>query len=342
MENGFTSQFTMSVTTSPAGFLPTLRMAVKSTFIIMGVIMSQIRTAMGTLIWLPWPNSRPRRALDQEGTSFPRATPASHRSRHPQGQVSLEKAEALRHGCTRRPLPNGRGSDRSRSRTAALDGANEGAHEFAIHFRCDGIHIDSLAGKELAGVVDAVDARGFHVDLLEAGRGQLGAVFVLFERSGHASHPQKNVLRISGSIAPFVTTSETASRPPGFNTRKASWSTRSLSAERLMTQLEMMTSTELSGSGMLSICPFRNSTFVDPGLALVLFRQGEHLVGHVQAIGLARGADAPRGEKHVDAAARAEVEHDFSRIQPGERRGIAAAETGQHGGLGQLAGLSAP
>jgi len=36
MENGFTSQFTMSVTTSPAGFLPTLRMAVKSTFIIMG------------------------------------------------------------------------------------------------------------------------------------------------------------------------------------------------------------------------------------------------------------------------------------------------------------------
>jgi len=39
-----------SVTTSPAGLLPTLRMAVKSTFIIMGVIMSQIRIAMGALI----------------------------------------------------------------------------------------------------------------------------------------------------------------------------------------------------------------------------------------------------------------------------------------------------
>jgi hypothetical protein len=50
MENGFTSQFTMSVTTKPAGLLPTLRMAGKSTFIIMGVIMSQIRIAMGALI----------------------------------------------------------------------------------------------------------------------------------------------------------------------------------------------------------------------------------------------------------------------------------------------------
>ena len=44
MENGFTSQFTTSVTARPAGLRPTLRMAPKSTFIIMGVIISQIRT----------------------------------------------------------------------------------------------------------------------------------------------------------------------------------------------------------------------------------------------------------------------------------------------------------
>ena len=37
-----------------------------------------------------------------------------------------------------------------------------------------------------------------------------------------------------------------------------------MSAERLMTQLEMMTSTELSGSGIASISPFRNSTFSTP------------------------------------------------------------------------------
>ncbi len=49
-------------------------------------------------------------------------------------------------------------------------------------------------------------------------------------------------------------------RPPGLNTRKASRKTRSLSADRLITQLDMITSTELSGSGMCSIWPLRNST----------------------------------------------------------------------------------
>src|SRR5215831_18263322 len=58
--------------------------------------------------------------------------------------------------------------------------------------------------------------------------------------------------------------SDTARRPPGFSTRNASRKTLSLSADRLITQFEMMTSTELSGSGMLSISPLRNSTFSTP------------------------------------------------------------------------------
>ena len=174
MENGFTSQFTISVTTRPAGFLPTLRMAVKSTFIIMGVIMSQMRTAMGALIWLPWPNSRPRRAWTSDGSELPEGHPRHHAKPPPRGSGSARKS---------------RGACAMLAPSRGLHGANERAHEFAVHFRRDGIHIDSLAGKELAGVVDAVDARGFHFDLLEAGRRQLAAVFVLFERSGHASHP---------------------------------------------------------------------------------------------------------------------------------------------------------
>ena len=80
-----------------------------------------------------------------------------------------------------------------------------------------------------------------------------------------------------------------------------------------MTQLEMMTSTELSGSGMFSISPLRNSTLVDAGLALIFAGEGEHVVGHVEAVGLAGGADAPRGEQHIDAAAGAEVEHGLAR-----------------------------
>src|SRR5215469_12131952 len=55
-------------------------------------------------------------------------------------------------------------------------------------------------------------------------------------------------------------------RPPGTSTRDISASTAGLSTARLMTQLEMITSTEASGSGSASISPFRNSTFVAPAL----------------------------------------------------------------------------
>jgi hypothetical protein len=48
-------------------------------------------------------------------------------------------------------------------------------------------------------------------------------------------------------------TSETAKRPPGRSTRAASASTLSLSPARLMTQLEMTTSTEARGSGISSM-----------------------------------------------------------------------------------------
>ena len=76
------------------------------------------------------------------------------------------------------------------------------------------------------------------------------------------------LLRIAGGTSPRTTTSETAKRPPGFSTRNASRSTRSLSPDRLITQFEMITSTELSGSGMCSISPLRNSTLARPLLRL--------------------------------------------------------------------------
>src|SRR5712664_2138096 len=52
------------------------------------------------------------------------------------------------------------------------------------------------------------------------------------------------LLRMAAGTSPRTTTSEMAKRPPGLRTRKASRRTRSLSPERLMTQLEMITSTE--------------------------------------------------------------------------------------------------
>ena len=73
--------------------------------------------------------------------------------------------------------------------------------------------------------------------------------------------------RSPAGISRVRTMSETAKRPPGRSTRKASRRTASLSALRLMTQLEMTTSTEASGIGTSSIVPSMNRAFSMPASA---------------------------------------------------------------------------
>src|SRR5678815_4604914 len=73
IEKGFTTQLTKRVISNPFGFLPTFRTEAKSTLIIMGMIMSQIRMAMGTLIWLSAPNSRLLKDCTTLGAHFPNA-----------------------------------------------------------------------------------------------------------------------------------------------------------------------------------------------------------------------------------------------------------------------------
>ena len=63
-----------------------------------------------------------------------------------------------------------------------------------------------------------------------------------------------------------ATTSEIPIRPPGTSTRNISASTAGLFVDRLMTQLEITTSTASDGKGMSSIVPFTNSTLVAPAL----------------------------------------------------------------------------
>src|SRR5436309_8535260 len=69
----------------------------------------------------------------------------------------------------------------------------------------------------------------------------------------------------SGSIS---TMSETANRPPGLSTRRASLRTTALSAARLITQFEITTSTVAGGRGMASIVPLRNVAFGTPARSL--------------------------------------------------------------------------
>jgi hypothetical protein len=59
--------------------------------------------------------------------------------------------------------------------------------------------------------------------------------------------------RVAAPISGSAITSDTANRPPGRSTRAASRMTAGLSAERLMTQFEITTSTDASGSGSSSM-----------------------------------------------------------------------------------------
>ena len=89
--------------------------------------------------------------------------------------------------------------------------------------------------------------------------------------SAPAMHPVHCCMsrRVASSMSGSATTSLTAKRPPGRRTRAASRKTRGLSPERLITQLEMITSIESSGSGTSSIVPLSELDVLDPGLALV-------------------------------------------------------------------------
>ena len=113
---------------------------------------------------------------------------------------------------------------------------------------------------------------------------------------------------------------------PSASTRNTSASTAGLSGDRLTTQFEMTTSTEPSASGRSSMVPLRNSTLVAPALAAFARASVEHLVGHVDAVREAGRADPAGRQQHVDAAARAEVEHALPRAQLRDRQRVAAAE----------------
>mgnify|MGYP000028343345 CR=1 FL=1 len=78
MEKGFTSQLTIHVTKRPLGFFPTLRMLSKSTFIIIGKIMIQIRTVMGREIPL---TVRPFSKVTRPDIKWPTAMPAAMHKR---------------------------------------------------------------------------------------------------------------------------------------------------------------------------------------------------------------------------------------------------------------------
>ena len=102
------------------------------------------------------------------------------------------------------------------------------------------------------------------------------------------------LLRTSSGTSPRTTTSETAKRPPGLRTRNASREHAVLVGGEVDDAVGDDDVDGVVGKRNASISPLRNSTFVDACLPLVFAREGEHFVGHVEAVGFAGGTYALR------------------------------------------------
>jgi len=107
----------------------------------------------------------------------------------------------------------------------------------------------SLSRQKLACIFDAVDPGRLYTDVYEPGSCELLDILGFLHGAGNAAHPEFDIMPDFRRTSPRTTTSETAKRPPGFNTRNASLMTRFLSADKLITQLEMITSTTHPGAG---------------------------------------------------------------------------------------------
>ena len=140
---------------------------------------------------------------------------------------------------------------------------------------CAGCGLDDrkALGRRVGGLpclhdraVDAVGdlVREGDADVLEACGLEARLVLADGERAGDAAGEVAALEPLLGVRRSSATTSVIPIRPPGLSTRAISVSTAGLSAERLMTQLEMTTSTESAGSGIASIRPLRKWTLATP------------------------------------------------------------------------------
>jgi len=146
---------------------------------------------------------------------------------------------------------------------------------------------------------------------------------------GDAAYPQQHALADLGQHFAASHYVGYGQSPSGLQQTKASKSTRSLSAERLITQFEMMTFTELSGSGCARSPP-SGTRHYSARLLFVLVRQGQHFIRHVETVRLAgrptRFADSKR-LCHRRSPGRGHL----SRIQVRQRRWIPAPQRSEHG-----------
>ena len=112
----------------------------------------------------------------------------------------------------------------------------------------------------------SINAGGFDLDVSKSGALKFAAIVIFFESARDASDPQQHTLANLGQHFAASHNVGDGEATSWFQHAKRFAEHAVFVRERLITQFEMTTSTELSGSGMCSISPFKNSTLSSSGL----------------------------------------------------------------------------
>ena len=216
-----------------------------------------------------------------------------------------------------------------------LDGADEHGGEFAVHLLGDFRGVEAGFGEEAFGVIDGVDAGGFEVDTGESGGGEFGFIVRFFEGAGDAADPEFDVaFEFGGDFAADddIADGEAAA---GFEDAEGFAEDAVFVGGEVDDAVGNDDVDGVIGEGDVFDFALEEFDVLDAGFLLIVAGEGEHVVGHVETVGLAGGADAAGGEKDVDTAAGAEIENGFAGLELGEGGGVATAEGGEEGGFGE-------
>jgi hypothetical protein len=207
----------------------------------------------------------------------------------------------------------------------------------------DGRHLDlvdggcgGFGGLDDGAVQPVGDLVGEgHLDLLKADGGQTLLVLVLGERAGDAAH----VAAALGTVirGEAILGDDVADADP------AAWLKDAVDLGEHGRLVDRQVDHAVGdhhvdrggGQGDLLDVALEEGDVAGAGLVSVAAGEGEHLLGHVQPVGMAGGTDPLGGQQHVDAATGAEVQHHLALAEVGDGGGIAATQAGQQRSLRQ-------
>src|SRR5436190_7334693 len=213
--------------------------------------------------------------------------------------------------------------------------AHEGADEFAVDLWANRFGIEAGGFEEFAGLVDPVNASGFHLDGFKPGQGKFFAIFIFFQCARDAADPEFHTLaNIRGNVAANDNIGYREASA-GLENAKRFGKDAVLVARKIDDAIGDNDVDGVIRQRNVFNGAFQKLDVRDAGLFLILPGQGQHFVGHVQAISFARGPDAFGRKDDVNAAAGAKVEHHFAGLELSEGRGIATAERSGHSFFGQ-------